>query len=135
MLRKIFAATLTVVFTTVTLIMVNADTKYHTDGYRTSTTAVGGKDRNTPIYRAWADYFGKLYKDASVNTVKGEYDLVAFVAGGVNPPDATKKFTLKRTFWGIPVGDEEMKHHYDWAQWSGTDPYACSGGRQVRVTP
>lgn len=124
MLRKVFAVTLTVVFTIVTLMMVKADTKHHTDGYRTSTTATGGKDRNRPLYRAWADYFGKLYRDASVDKIKGEYNLVAFVAGGENPRDAIKKFTLKRKFLGIPVGDEEMKHHYDVASWTGTNPYA-----------
>ena len=124
MLRKLFAVTLTVVFTIATLMMVKADTKHHTDGYRTSTTATGGKDHNRPLYRAWADYFGKLNRDASVDTLDGETTLSAFVSGGENPTDFTKQFTLKRKFLGIPIGDEYMKHHYDVASWSGTNPYA-----------
>lgn len=124
---KLWVAILTATFTVLTLIIatqnLKADTKYHSDGYETSTTATGGKDHNQPIFRAWADYLGKLNRTATINTVKGECDLIAFVAGGTNPPDFKKKFTLKKRFFGL-FGDEFWKHHYSSASWSGTNPYA-----------
>lgn len=129
MLRTFLALTLTVVLATLALIIatqpLNADEKYHSDGYQTRTAATGGLDNQGVLFRAWADYFGKLDKDASVDKVKGECTLVAFVAGGSNPTDFKKKFTLRRKFLGIiAIGDEFMKHHYDTTQWTGTNPYA-----------
>lgn len=131
MSRKLLAVTLAVSFAALTLIIVaqnlNADDISHSDGYRSSTTATGGKDHNLPIFRAWADYLGKLYRDASVDKVSGEYDLVAFVAGGSNPNDAIATYTLKkRKVLFLTFGDEAWKHHYDSASWSGTNPYAYS---------
>lgn len=131
MLRKCLVLMLMVTFAALTLIIaiqnLNADNLNHEDGYRSSTTATGGKDHNLPMFRAWADYLGKLYSDAAVNSVSGEYDLIAFVAGGDNPADAITTFTLKkRKILFLTFGDEAWKHHYDVAQWSGHTPYAYS---------
>ena len=136
--RQLLALFLMLAFTTLVLIIVtpnlNADEKSSTEGYKTATTAAGGKDHNTPIFRAWADYFGKLYSDSKRKKVKGKYKLIAFVAGGSNPSDREEKFTLKKR-WGI-FGDEEWVHHYDTAQWTGTDPYAYAqaGGKLGSLT-
>lgn len=128
-----------VAFLVLTLIIatqnIRADSKFHTDGYTSKTTATGGKDLNTPIFRAWADYSGKLDRSATINKVSGECKLIAFVAGGSNPPDFKKKFTLKKRFFGL-IGDEFWKHHYDTAQWTGTNPYAYAqaGGKLGTLT-
>ena len=125
--RNLLALSLMVAFIMLTLIIatdnLNADTKSK-EGYKTSTTAAGGKDHNQPIFRAWADYLGKLYQSSKHKKVKGSFKLIAFVAGGSNPKDRNEKFTLKK-FLGI-FGDEEWVHHYDTAQWTGTNPYAYS---------
>ena len=128
MLSKLLRATLIVALTTLTPIIatqnLSADTLHHSDGYRTSTTATGGLDNERVHYRAWADYFAKLYRGASIDKVKGKYNLIAFVAGGRNPSDQKRSYTMKRKFLGIPIGDEVMKHHYDTTTWTGTNPYA-----------
>ena len=77
--------------------------------------------------------YAKLYRSAKIDKVKGNYDLVAFVAGGFNPKDLKKKYTMKKIkVWGITIaGDEVMKHHYDVAQHSHSHPpyaYATAAG-------
>lgn len=112
-------AALTLIFVLAGLFLIttttnlNADDLSHKDGYRTRTAATGGKDHNTTTYRAWADYYARLRRDAKIDKVKGDYDLDAFVAGGHNPKPVSKKYTMKRKIWFIPVGAEVMKHHYD----------------------
>ena len=138
MLSKLLTATLTVALTILVLTTQNlsADTLTHSDGYRTSTTAIGGLDSQGVNFRAWADYFAKLYRSASVDKVKGKYKLIAFVSGGSNPTDKIKSYTMKRKFLGIPIGDEVMKHHYDTTTWTGTNPYAYAraGGKCGSLT-
>lgn len=139
MLRKFLVLILIVALAALPLIIatqnLNADTKTHEDGYKTSTVATGGIDSQGIKYRAWADYFSELYRSAAVNTVKGEFEVVAYVAGGSNPADRDEKYTLKKRVWGL-LGDELWIHHYDVTDWTGTNPYgyALCGGKLGQLT-